>query len=36
MATATPFLMFQGNAQVAMDLYVATFPDSRIVRADEI
>ena len=33
MTTATPFLMFEGKAQAAMDLYVATFPDSRIVRA---
>ena len=34
MAKATPFLMFQGSAQAAMDLYVATFPDSRIIEAD--
>jgi predicted 3-demethylubiquinone-9 3-methyltransferase (glyoxalase superfamily) len=34
MATAKPFLMFEGNAQAAMDLYIATFPDSRMVRAD--
>lgn len=34
MTAVTPFLMFQGHAQAAMDLYVATFPDSRIVRAD--
>ena len=34
MVAVTPFLMFQGDAQAAMDLYVATFPDSRIVRAD--
>jgi predicted 3-demethylubiquinone-9 3-methyltransferase (glyoxalase superfamily) len=34
MTTATPFLMFQGGvAQAAMDLYIAAFPDSRIVRA---
>ena len=31
MATTKPFLMFTGDAQAAMDLYVATFPDSRIV-----
>ena len=35
MATARPFLMFQdGNAQAALDLYLATFPDSRLVRAE--
>jgi predicted 3-demethylubiquinone-9 3-methyltransferase (glyoxalase superfamily) len=34
MATAKPFLMFQGDAQAAMDLYVATFPDSRVVHAE--
>ena len=35
MTTATPFLMFQGGvAQAAMDLYLATFPDSRVVRVD--
>ena len=34
MTTATPYLMFSGDAQAAMDLYVATFPDSRIVCAD--
>lgn len=35
MKAATPFLMFQGGvAQAAMDLYVATFPDSRIVHAE--
>ena len=34
MTTATSFLMFAGSAQSAMDLYVATFPDSRIVRAN--
>jgi predicted 3-demethylubiquinone-9 3-methyltransferase (glyoxalase superfamily) len=34
MTTATPFLMFQGGvAQMAMDLYIATFPNSRIVHA---
>jgi predicted 3-demethylubiquinone-9 3-methyltransferase (glyoxalase superfamily) len=33
--TARPFLMFQGGlAQAALDLYVATFPDSRIVRIE--
>jgi predicted 3-demethylubiquinone-9 3-methyltransferase (glyoxalase superfamily) len=34
MTSATPFLMFEGSAQAAMDLYVATFSDSRIVRVD--
>ena len=34
MTSATPFLMFAGTAQAAMDLYVSLFPDSRIVRAD--
>jgi len=31
MATTKPFLMFTGDAQAAMDLYVATFPESRIL-----
>lgn len=35
MTTARPFLMFQGGvAQAALDLYFATFPDSRMVRAE--
>src|SRR5215471_11761060 len=35
MTTATPFLMFQGGiAQSALDLYFATFPDSRMVRVE--
>ncbi len=35
MTTARPFLMFQGGvAQAALDLYFATFPDSRMVRVD--
>ena len=34
MTTATPFLMFEGSAQAALDLYFATFPDSRLVRVD--
>jgi predicted 3-demethylubiquinone-9 3-methyltransferase (glyoxalase superfamily) len=35
MTTATPFLMFQGGtAQAALDLYFATFPDSRLVRVE--
>jgi predicted 3-demethylubiquinone-9 3-methyltransferase (glyoxalase superfamily) len=35
MTTARPFLMFQGgNAQAALDLYLATFPDSGIVRVE--
>jgi predicted 3-demethylubiquinone-9 3-methyltransferase (glyoxalase superfamily) len=33
MATTRPFLMFEGQAQAAMDLYVSTFPDSRVVTA---
>ena len=33
--TARPFLMFQdGVAQAALDLYFATFPDSRMVRVE--
>jgi len=35
MTTARPFLMFQdGIAQAALDLYFATFPDSRMVRVE--
>lgn len=35
MTTARPFLMFQdGTAQAALDLYFATFPDSRMVRVE--
>ncbi len=35
MTTARPFLMFQGGvAQAALDLYFATFPDSRMVTAE--
>lgn len=35
MTTARPFLMFQGgSAQAALDLYFATFPDSRMVRVE--
>jgi predicted 3-demethylubiquinone-9 3-methyltransferase (glyoxalase superfamily) len=35
MTAATPFLMFQGGtAQAALDLYFATFPDSRMVRVE--
>jgi len=34
MTTATPFLMFQGQAQAALQLYMATFPDSRILHAE--
>jgi len=29
-ATVTPFLMFQGNAEEAMRLYVSLFPDGKI------
>jgi predicted 3-demethylubiquinone-9 3-methyltransferase (glyoxalase superfamily) len=35
MTTARPFLMFQrGTAQAALDLYLATLPDSRLVRVE--
>jgi predicted 3-demethylubiquinone-9 3-methyltransferase (glyoxalase superfamily) len=34
MITATPFLMFAGDAQPALDLYIATFPNSGMVRAE--
>lgn len=35
MTTARPFLMFQGGkAQAELDLYFATFPDSRMVRVE--
>jgi predicted 3-demethylubiquinone-9 3-methyltransferase (glyoxalase superfamily) len=34
MATARPFLMFTGNAQTAMDPYVATLPNSRIMHVE--
>jgi len=35
MTKARPFLMFQdGTAQAALDLYFATFPDSRMVRVE--
>ncbi len=35
MTTARPFLMFQGgSAQAALDMYFATFPDSRMVRVE--
>ena len=35
MTTARPFFMFQGgNAQAALDLYFATFPDSGMVRVE--
>ena len=35
MTTARPFLMFQqGVAQAALDLYFATFPESRMVRVE--
>ena len=29
--TATPFLMFQGDARAAIDLYTATLPDTRVL-----
>ena len=35
MTTPRPFFMFQGGiAQAALDLYFATFPDSRMVRVE--
>ena len=35
MTTAKPFLMFQGGAaQPALDLYLATFPDSHVVQVE--
>ncbi len=34
MATATPFLMFQGQAQAALDLYTATLPDTRVLQME--
>jgi predicted 3-demethylubiquinone-9 3-methyltransferase (glyoxalase superfamily) len=35
MTTAKPFLMFQGgNAQAALELYFAAFPDSGMVRVE--
>ncbi|MCJ1886300.1 VOC family protein [Pseudomonas sp. LA21] len=35
MTRATPFLMFQGGvAQSALDLYLATFPDSRVLHVE--
>lgn len=34
MTDATPFLMFEGRAEEALDFYVATIPDSRIGQID--
>jgi predicted 3-demethylubiquinone-9 3-methyltransferase (glyoxalase superfamily) len=35
MTTARPFFMFQGGTgQAALDLYLATFPDSRMARVE--
>lgn len=34
MTTATPFLMFEGRAQDAMNLYVTTFPGSAIEQVE--
>ena len=31
MTTATPFLMFQGDAQAAIDLYTSALPDTRVL-----
>lgn len=32
MSTATPFLMFQGQAQAAIDRYVAVLPNTRVLQ----
>lgn len=32
--SATPFLMFEGHAQAAMDLYTSLFKNSQIIHAD--
>jgi len=32
--TVTPFLMFEGKAEEALDFYVATIPNSRVVAID--
>ncbi|ALE06298.1 3-demethylubiquinone-9 3-methyltransferase [Arthrobacter sp. ERGS1:01] len=32
--TITPFLMFTGQAEEAMDFYVSTFPDAEILRIE--
>lgn len=34
MTDATPFLMFEGRAEEALDFYVATIPDSRVETID--
>lgn len=34
MTDATPFLMFEGGAEEALDFYVATIPESRIEHVD--
>jgi predicted 3-demethylubiquinone-9 3-methyltransferase (glyoxalase superfamily) len=34
MPTPKPFLMFAGDAMAAMNLYVATFPDSHVVNVE--
>jgi predicted 3-demethylubiquinone-9 3-methyltransferase (glyoxalase superfamily) len=34
MTGATPFLMYEGRAEEALDFYVATIPDSRIETID--
>ncbi len=34
MKSVTPFLMFEGRAQEAMDFYVRVVPDSRILTVD--
>ncbi|ANN65105.1 VOC family protein [Bordetella bronchialis] len=32
--TVTPFLMFQGNAQAAVDFYTGLFPDSEVLKLE--
>ena len=34
MSTATPFLMFQGQAQAAIDLYTATLPNTCVLQLE--
>src|SRR4051812_16147824 len=34
MTDATPFLMFEGRAEEALDFYIATVPESRIEHID--
>jgi predicted 3-demethylubiquinone-9 3-methyltransferase (glyoxalase superfamily) len=34
MTSVTPFLMFEGNAEAAMNRYIDVLPDSRVVRLE--